>query len=178
MDQEATLITRIQAGDETALKELFDLSKRHIYAPAWHILKNREDAEEVLQDTFVKLYQHNGFNPNYGSARSYLYAIARNEAFMRLRAKGSRPQLSDIDIHDLNISLGATTDNQDDKLLVEKALASLEATDAKLLKASFYWGYTHDELAEQTGLPLGTVKSRVRRALLRLRDLLGAYESK
>ncbi len=173
MDDEAALIARVQAGDETALQELFDLLKRHIYALAWHILKNREDAEEVLQDTFVKLYQHNGFNPDYGSPRAYLYAIARNEALMRLRAKGSRPQLSEIDIHNPNTHFQATLENHDDKLLVEKALASLEATDAKLLKASFYWGYTHDELAEQTGLPLGTVKSRVRRALLRLRDLLG-----
>jgi RNA polymerase sigma-70 factor, ECF subfamily len=173
MDQEATLIARIQAGDETALQELFELSKRQVYALAWHVLKNREDAEEVLQDTFVKLYQHNGFNPEYGSARAYLYAIARNEALMRLRAKGARPQLSDIDIHDPNAHFHAALQNPDDKLLVEKALASLEATDAKLLKASFYWGYTHDELSEQTGLPLGTVKSRVRRALLRLRDLLG-----
>lgn len=173
MDQEALLITRIQAGDETALSELFELSKRQIYALAWHILKNREDAEEVLQDTFVKLYQHNGFKPHLGSAKSYLYAIARNEAFMRLRAKGSRPQLSQIDIYDPQASFASNLENHDDRLLVEKALASLEATDAKLLKASFYWGYTHDELAEQTGLPLGTVKSRVRRALLRLRDLLG-----
>ena len=173
MDEEAALITRIQAGDETSLKELFDLSSRHVYGLAWQILKSREDAEEVLQDTFVKLYQNNGFNPSYGSARAYLYAIARNEAFMRLRAKGSRPQLSEIDLHDPNTHFQASSINQDNKLVVEKALSSLESTDAKLLKASFYWGYTHDELAQQTGLPLGTVKSRVRRALLRLRDLLG-----
>ena len=172
MDQEAFLITRIQAGDETALNELFELSKRQIFALAWHILKNREDAEEVLQDTFVKLYQHNGFNPNLGSARSYLYAIARNEAFMRLRAKGARPQLSDIDIHTLQFHV-SSSHNHDNKLVVEQALASLETTDAQLLTASFYWGYTHDELAQQTGLPIGTIKSRIRRALLRLRDLLG-----
>jgi RNA polymerase sigma-70 factor, ECF subfamily len=171
MDDETNLIIRLSQGDETALQDLYERLSRQVFSLALQMLNSRQDAEEVLQDTFVKLVTHNGFNPTYGSARAYIYTIARNECLMRLRAKGSRPQLSEIDIHESPLE-GAAKDH-DTSLSVQQALSKLESLDAKLLKASFYWGYTHDELAVQTGLPLGTVKSRVRRALLKLREILG-----
>jgi RNA polymerase sigma-70 factor, ECF subfamily len=171
MDDETTLVIRLSQGDETALQDLYERLSRQVFSLALQMLTNRQDAEEVLQDTFVKLVTHNGFNPHYGSARAYIYTIARNECLMRLRAKGSRPQLSEIDIHESPLEDAAK--DHDTSLTVQNALAKLESLDARLLKASFYWGYTHDELAQQTGLPLGTVKSRVRRALLKLRDILG-----
>jgi RNA polymerase sigma-70 factor, ECF subfamily len=171
MDDETSLVIRLSQGDETALQDLFERLSRQVFSLALDMLHNRQDAEEVLQDTFVKLVTHNGFNPTYGSPRAYIYTIARNECLMRLRAKGSRPQLSDLDIYDNPLEAKHT--DYDTTLTVETALSKLESLDAKLLKGSFYWGYTHDELAEQTGLPLGTVKSRVRRALLKLRDILG-----
>ena len=170
MDDETTLVIRLLQGDETALQDLYERLSRQVFSLALQMLNNRQDAEEVLQDTFVKLTTHNSFNPSYGSARAYIYTIARNECLMRLRTKGSRPQLSNIDIHEN--PLEAELNDIDTALTVKQALAKLETLDAKHLKASFYWGYTHDELSQQTGLPLGTVKSRLRRALLRLRDLL------
>jgi RNA polymerase sigma-70 factor, ECF subfamily len=170
MDDETALVIRLSQGDDTALPDLYARLSRQVFSLALEMLRSRQDAEEVLQDTFVKLFYHNGFNPNYGSARAYIYTIARNECLMRLRAKGSRPQLSDLDIHDN--PLEAQGKDHETALTVKDALSKLESLDAKLLTGSFYWGYTHDELAAQTGLPLGTVKSRVRRALLRLRDIL------
>jgi RNA polymerase sigma-70 factor, ECF subfamily len=170
MDEETALVIRLSQGDETALQDLFERLSRQVFSLALEMLKSKQDAEEVLQDTFVKLSRHNSFNPSYGSARAYIYTIARNECLMRLRAKGSRPQLSDIDI--TQYSLEAKAKDYDTALTVQNALSKLEALDAKLLTASFYWGYTHDELASQTGLPLGTVKSRLRRSLLKLRELL------
>jgi RNA polymerase sigma-70 factor, ECF subfamily len=172
MDDETTLVIRLSQGDETALQDLYERLSRQVFSLALQILQNRQDAEEVLQDTFVKLVNHNGFHPHLGSARAYIYTIARNECLMRLRAKGSRPRLSDLDIYDPSSSLESKARDHDTHLTVQQALEKLESLDAKLLQASFYWGYTHDELAAQTGLPLGTVKSRVRRALLKLRDVL------
>ncbi len=171
MDDETALVIRLSQGDETALQDLFGRLSGQVFSLALQLLKSRQDAEEVLQDTFVKLVTHNSFNPSYGSARAYIYTIARNECLMRLRAKGSRPRLSEVDIHENPLEDTAT--DHDTSLMIQQALSKLEALDAKLLQASFYWGYTHDELAAQTGLPLGTVKSRVRRALLKLRDILG-----
>jgi RNA polymerase sigma-70 factor, ECF subfamily len=147
MDDEASLVIRLTQGDEAALQDLYERLSRQVFSLALEMLQNRQDAEEVLQDVFVKLVSHNGFNPQYGSARAYIYTIARNECLMRLRAKGSRPQLSDLDIHDH--PLESAHKDHDTAVTIQNALAKLEALDAKLLKASFYWGYTHDELAAQ-----------------------------
>jgi RNA polymerase sigma-70 factor, ECF subfamily len=170
MDDETALVIRLSRGDETALQNLYERLSRQVFSLALQMLNNHQDAEEVLQDTFVKLATHNSFHPSYGSARAYIYTIARNECLMRLRAKGSRPQLSELDSYER--VLEAQSKDQDTALTLKDALSKLESLDAKLLTGSFYWGYTHDELSQQTGLPLGTVKSRVRRALLKLRDLL------
>ncbi len=173
MDDEATLVIRLGQGDESSLAELYERLSSQVFSLALQLLGSRQDAEEVLQDTFVKLYHHNGYKPQLGSARAYIYSIARNEALMRLRAKRSRPIASGIDLHDAESSFEAAKEDEDARLLLQKAFKHLDDTDAKLLSASFYQGYSHDELAEQTGLPLGTVKSRIRRALLKLRDVLG-----
>jgi RNA polymerase sigma factor (sigma-70 family) len=101
MDDETSLVIRLSQGDETALRDLFDRLSRQVFSLALEMLHNHQDAEEVLQDTFVKLFTQNGFNPQLGSARAYIYTIARNECLMRLRAKGSRPHLSDADCRQL-----------------------------------------------------------------------------
>jgi RNA polymerase sigma-70 factor, ECF subfamily len=172
MDDEAALVIRLAHGDdELALAELYERLSRQVFSLALQLLGSHQDAEEVLQDTFVKLYHHNGYKPELGSARAYIYSIARNEALMRLRAKRSRPIASELDFSEHQLE--AATRDRDTRVLLQQAFKHLDETDAKLLNASFYQGYSHDELAEQTGLPLGTVKSRIRRALLKLRDVLG-----
>ena len=170
---EADLIFRIRSGDEVALASLYKLLGPNVFALALHMLRNREDAEEVLQDTFVKLYQTaERFDPELGSAKAYVYTIARNEARMRLRARKSRPGKADLDVHAADSLFPAAHIDADVSMVVEAALEHLHHEDANLLQASFFQGYSHAELSEQTGLPLGTVKSRVRRALLKLRALL------
>ena len=163
---------RLQSGDDTALAELYALLANNVYALALHMLRNREDAEEVLQDTFIKLHQNaHHYKSNLGSVKAYAYTIARNEARMRLRKQQSRPHKADTyDVHDG--SLSATTTDPDTHLSVQTALELLPTEEAQLLKASFFDGYSHAELSEQTGMPLGTLKSRIRRALLKLRDAL------
>lgn len=175
MHTETDLMLRLHSGDEAALVSLYELLGNNVYALALQMLRNREDAEEVLQDTFVKLFQTAGrFQPELGSARAYIYTIARNEARMRLRAKKSRPSKAEgIDLHEAGSPFQAPSDvDHDARISVGKALEHLHDEDVNLLKASFFAGYSHAELSERTGLPLGTVKSRVRRALLKLRDLL------
>ncbi len=172
MDTESELIIRLQLGDEAAFAELYELLANNVYALALQMLKNREDAEEVLQDCFIKLHQNaNRFKPEFGSARAYIYTIARNEARMRLRAKQSRPKSNnDFDIHDPASTFEAKSTDHDTRIFLEKALGDLNQTDKHLLEASFFQGYTHHDLSEQTGLPLGTIKSRLRRALLKLKE--------
>lgn len=175
MDTEAQLIFALQLGDEAALAKLYHLLADTIYALALQLLKSHEDAEEVLQDTFIKLHQHaERFNPEFGSARAYIYTIARNEARMRLRARQSRPlKLAELDLHDTNSPFEAEQTDHDLRITVLKALEHLTAEDKQLVEASFFAGFSHAELSEQTGLALGTLKSRLRRALLKLRAFLG-----
>ena len=175
MGTETDLLVQLQVGDDAALKALYDLLSNNVYALAWQMLGSREDAEEVLQDTFVKLHHSiDRFDPELSSGKAYVYTIARNEARMRLRALRSRPvKAGDYDLHS-PASTFANPHERDHEtyVLVKGVLEHLQHEDARLLKASFYEGYSHAELAEQTGLSLGTVKSRIRRALQRLRERL------
>lgn len=173
MDPEAELIARLQGGDEAALALLYARLGRPVFALAQRMLGSREDAEEVVQDAFVKLYQHaSRFDAERGSARAFLYGIARNEALMRLRARRARPHRAELDVHGTHQVLADRPHDQDAELSVAGALDKLEPGEAELLRRSFFEGYSHAELAQEARLPLGTVKSRLRRTLLKLRDLL------
>lgn len=171
MDTESELVRRLAHGDESALGRLYERLGPNVFALALHMLGNREDAEEVLQDSFVKLYRNAGrFDPELGSARAYLYTIARNEARMRLRRNRGRPKHRSLDDGEAAPEVAASNG---DAVLLSGALASLDADEVKLLRATFFDGFSHAELAESTGLPLGTLKSRIRRALRKLRGLMG-----
>ena len=175
MGTETDLILRLRSGDDAALKALYDHLAHNVYALAWQMLKSREDAEEVLQDTFLKLYETaSRFDPDLSSGKAYVYTIARNEARMRLRARRARPvKVGDVDLHSSTSAFAHPhKPDHETHVTLEKVLGHLHAEDAHLLRASFFEGYSHAELSHQTGLPLGTVKSRIRRALQKLRESL------
>lgn len=171
MDAEAALLTRLGGGDQGALHELYTRLSRNVYTLALQLLRSPEEAEEVLQDTFLKVYRSaRRFDPELGSARAFVYTVARHDCLSRLRARRARPERdADWDLHDPERQPAAAPADPVLGLQTEQALAQLEPLDRALLKASFYEGYSHGELVERFGLPLGTVKSRVRRALLSLR---------
>ena len=172
---EQVLLSRLQQGDEKALEELYNCLKVNIFSLAFQMLKSKEEAEEVLQDTFLKLFKKaDGYKPRRGSVRAYIYTIARNECISRLRAKQIRPQVEEPwqteTIEDI-----AHEENQADpvdQIVIAKALDILKEEDKNLVKQAFFCGYSHRELASHMGLPLGTVKTRIRQALLRMRRYL------
>lgn len=174
-DAEAELLARLRRGDEPggggALRDLYDRLSGNVYALSLNLLGSREEAEEVLQDTFLKVYRSaHTFDPARGSARAFVYTVARNDCLSRLRARRSRPERdAEWDLHDPERQPAAPGNDPMLSVQTEQALAQLEPLDRDLLKASFYAGYSHGELVERFDLPLGTVKSRVRRALLALR---------
>ncbi len=171
MDAEAALLTRSQGGDQGALHELYTCLSKNVYTLALQLLRSPEEAEEVLQDTFLKVYESaRRFDPELGSARAFVYTVARNTCLSRLRARRARPEKdAEWDLHDPERQPAAAPTDPALSAQTEQALAQLEPLDRDLLKASFYGGYSHRELVERFDLPLGTVKSRVRRALLSLR---------
>nr|WP_221277100.1 sigma-70 family RNA polymerase sigma factor [Deinobacterium chartae] len=169
------MIHRVGQGDEEALRILYGQLGPAVQALALRMLGSREEAEEVLQDTFVRLHARAvGYRSDFGSARAFVYTIARNEALSRLRSRQARPRHADgWDVHEPDVPLSAPAADPLDRLLVERALERLGPPDDHLLRAAFFQGHSHAELARHSGLPLGTVKTRLRRALLRLQALLG-----
>ena len=172
MDSEAALVGRLQRGDERALAELYDRLGTHVYALALKLLRSPEEAEEVVQDTFLKLYEADSYKTLERSPRAYIYTIARNLALSRLRKRQVRPtKAEEWDVYDPRSDLAEPQSaDHESKLLAERLLAYLSDDERALVEDSFYEGYTHSQLAKRTGLPLGTVKSKLRRALLKLRD--------
>jgi len=181
VDAEAQLVRRVRDGDAGALRELYDALGRNVLALAYRMTGSREDAEEVLQDTFVKVHDAAArFDPSRGSVRAWIYSIARNDCRMRLRARRSRPVKADgVDVANPGVPLGARPDGPHgtgahpaDRLTVQEAFEALSHDEARLLEAAFFGGYSHAELAEADGVPLGTIKSRIRRAMSKARDAL------
>ncbi len=181
VDAEAQLVRRVQDGDAAALRELYAALGGNVMALAFRMTGSREDAEEVLQDTFVDVHERaSRFDPDRGSVRAWIYAIARNACRMKLRARRSRPVKADgIDVANPATLLRThpagphgTGAHPTDRLTLQQAFAVLSNDEARLLEASFFAGYSHAEIAEDQGVPIGTIKSRIRRAMLKARDAL------
>lgn len=169
---DAELVQQVAQGEEEALRALFQRHGGAINALAHRMLGDRQEAEEIVQDTFLRLHRNaSSFDRRRAALRTYLFAMARNLCLSRLRARSSRPRKAvDADPHDAAFQAAVGTfDDPLPGIVVRGALARLEADERALLEAAFYQGYSHSQLAAMNGTPLGTVKSRLRRALAKLR---------
>lgn len=166
---EAGLITRIRAGDESAMADLYDRYSGIVYGVALRVLGNTSAAEDVVQEVFLQLWRNpQAFDPDRGKLAPWLAVIARNRAIDLLR---KRPMEDDID--ELPISTGVDLEDEASQRLaigkVRGVLGQLPADQRKLLEMAFFEGLTHTEIASKTGEPLGTVKTRIRSGLMALR---------
>lgn len=183
---DADLLRRIVLRDEAALAELYDRHSRLVYSLAVRILRTPSDAEEVLQETFVRVWARaDSYEPRLGAPAAWFARIARNLAIDRLRAKKVR---QDVDAPPPVEAAGdegsrrpepATAVTPEQLLsetstanVVRGALLRLPEGQRVLIEAAFFEGYSHSELAERFALPLGTVKARIRTGLLALRSQL------
>lgn len=180
------LLRQIVRRDEAALALLYDRHSRLVYSIAARILRVPSDAEEVLQETFVRVWSRaDTYAPMLGSPVAWLTRIARNCAIDRVRAKKTRQHLDAAIVIDGSLSDGepgpeAATTITPEVLLEEAAIAgvvrgalqSLPEAQRALIEAAFFDGYTHSELSERFGVPLGTVKARIRTGLLALKSRL------
>jgi RNA polymerase sigma-70 factor (ECF subfamily) len=176
------LLQRIVARDERAVAELYDRHNRLVFSVIWRILRSQADAEDVLQDTFVRVWTRaETYDVSLGSPTTWLTRIARNRALDRLRAQRARAsvdgQAPEKDTtREIQEAVAAVSDRPDvrteDAALtaaLRGAVARLPETQRVLIEAAYFEGYTHQELAERLGLPLGTVKTRIRAGLQALR---------
>jgi RNA polymerase sigma-70 factor (ECF subfamily) len=180
------LLQRIASRDETALAELYDRHSRLAYSVIMRILGSTSDAEDVLQETFVRVWSRGDtYDPLLGSPAAWLTRIARNRAIDRLRARRARGNTDAapprVDGGDMRVRPWepVTRDTPETLLadrtiagVVRTALATLTPEQRALIEAAFFEGYTHSELATRFGVPLGTVKTRIRTGLAALRGRL------
>jgi len=159
------LLRRIASRDDAALAELYDRHHRLAFAVIRRIVQSPSDAEEVLQETFVRVWSRaETYDARLGTPAAWLVRIARNRAIDRLRARQARAGV--------NAAVQAPNDAdvaRELPLAVRGAVAALPAAQRTLIEAAFFEGYTHQELSERFGVPLGTVKTRIRNGLVSLR---------
>lgn len=170
-------IGRVVERDEAALAALYDALLGRVYGLALRVTGRAELAEEVAEDTFWQVWrQAPRFDPERGTALAWVMTIARSRALDARRAldpaecTDDPESLAGIDAGGGDLADWAVTVQEGSRL--HAALADLEAMPRQLVALAFFRGLSHEEIARQTDLPLGTVKSQIRRALLRLRQLL------
>jgi len=162
------LLDRLAGGDHAALAEVYDRYAGLVNGLALRILRNAAEAEEVIQEVFLQIWrQAVRYDSTRGSAEAWICTIARTRALDRLRRRISRRE-------DSSEALPSPTDipRTVEVLAMHKALLSLSPDQRRALELAYYEGLTQSEIAERLGEPLGTVKTRIRTAMMRLRDVL------
>lgn len=179
------LLQRIVARDERAVAELYDRHSRLVFSLIRRILRSESDAEDVLQETFVRVWSRaDTYHAALGSPATWLTRIARNRAVDRLRSRRTRaavdspvpdtPDSGEIRMAVADVSTRPDVQAQDAAVAnaLRGGVARLPEAQRVLIEAAYFEGYTHQELAVRFGLPLGTVKTRIRTGLTVLRGQL------
>lgn len=174
-DDLAALLAQVASGDRAALRGIYVRHSTRLFGIAMAILRDRTAAADALQDAFLKLWQRAGqFDASRGPAGAWIGAIVRHAALDAARARGREiptddPTLGDEAIHpDILDRLDADTQSARLRACLER----LEPKNREGIVLAFVHGLSHPEIAEKLVLPLGTVKSWIRRGLLSLRECL------
>ena len=165
------LAEHFRAGDEHALRIAYDRYGRAVFHMAVRLLPNRADAEDVTQATFVAAWQgRQTFDPDRGSLLSWLLGIARRKAVDRIRTAVREGRITEtIRALPEPAAPAETPERIVDRLVVADELARLPADQRRMLELAFYDDLTHQQIAQVTGVPLGTVKSHIRRGMASLK---------
>ena len=175
-------MSRMATGDESALSALYDLYAGQVLGLIMRVLTNRAEAEEILEEVFFQCWREaERYDGSRGTVPAWLFSIARSRAIDRIRTR-QRKDSKTMSIDDAapagNIA-DERTDPEGDavrgeyRTMVQAALSDLPAKQREVLELAYFSGLSQTEIAERTGEPLGTVKTRTRSAMTTLRDKLG-----
>ncbi|WP_295821884.1 ECF RNA polymerase sigma factor SigK [uncultured Microbacterium sp.] len=177
-DHVGALLQRVATGDRNAFAELYDSLSARAFGLIVRVLVDRSQSEEVLQEVFLEIWQSAGrFTPNRGQGRSWVLTIAHRRAVDRVRSSQSSV---DRDVRagfrDMDVAYDAVSEKVELKMegrRVVDALAALPDAQKEALTLAYFGGYSQSEIATLVGAPLGTVKTRMRDGLSRLRMEMG-----
>ena len=177
---DASLIVLIAQAQKDALNKLYDRYNRLVFSVAFAIVGDRAIAEEITLDVFVQVWQRAGsYRSELAKVRTWLIAITRHHAIDILRMQKSRPEANAVQWNELSSHNGPAMPAVEDGLQlsmqrekVREALSQLPAEQRETLVLAYFKGYTQSQIAEALNQPLGTIKTRVRLAMQKLRKLL------
>jgi RNA polymerase sigma-70 factor (ECF subfamily) len=175
-ENDVALLSAIAARDEVALAQLYDRYRAILFGLLMRILNNREEAEDVLQEVFLQVWRKaEDFDENRGRPFTWLVTLARSRGIDRLRTLAARERVAEAGAREPSEEISdAVTDafKSEQRGLVSDALAKLPDEQKRPIMLAYFEGLTQSEIATSLGAPLGTVKTRMRTGMIRLRELL------
>lgn len=176
------LIVQTAQGDQAALATLYDRTSPQVYGLVFKILDNREAAEEVTLDVYTQVWrQAHTYDETRGTPGGWLLTLARTRAIDRFRAGAAeRKRIESLDAVEFFASGDETPEQnlvgQERRRYVQQALKVLTAEQRQAIALAYFYGLSQSEIAEKLNLPLGTVKTRMRLGMIKLREALAPYE--
>ncbi len=177
---DAFLIRLVADAHTDAIKELYDRYNRLVFSVALAILGDRSVAEEATLDVFTRVWQRaKTYHPDRARVNTWLVAITRHHAIDILRWQNSRPDMKSLSLDDMLLSNESPASDPEahaevslQQMHIRNAVAQLPAEQRQVLTLAYFRGYTHQEIAEVLKQPLGTIKTRIRLAMQKLRQML------
>jgi RNA polymerase sigma-70 factor, ECF subfamily len=175
------LISFVGRGDAQAFAVLYDRHSRPAYSLAYRIMGEKEAAEDIVQDSFLKVWRAaTSYRAARASVRTWLLSIVHNRGIDQLRSTASRRRMQEkVEVsapRSQPSEAFAQTWRNSQREQVREALKTLPEEQLKTIELAYFSGYTHAEIAELLGLPLGTVKGRMRLGLKKMRDYFGSQD--
>lgn len=181
------LITLVAKGNSNALSELYDRYNRLVFSLALRIVGDQAASEEITQDVFLRIWKKaETYQPEQAKVSTWLTSIARYRSIDLLRRRGVRPESNSVSWPELSHSAIPSTDGRGPEVdasrslqgeRVRAALEQLPAEQLQALSLAYYQGYSHSQIAEELDIPLGTIKTRIRLGMQKLRQMLQEEQS-
>ena len=170
---EQELTAALKAKDEQAFSYLYDHYSGSLYSIILQIVKSPEVANDILQEVFISIWRKiESYDPIKGRLFTWMLNISRNASIDMLRSKNYQNSQKNQEITDNVYNLNQVSQTSIDSIGLSKFLGKLRPEQRVLIELAYFKGYTHDEIAQIEDIPLGTVKTRIRSALLQLREFL------
>lgn len=171
---EEEIVSMLVAGDRRVMEYLYDHYSSALYGVCLKVVQEESAAQDVLQDAFIKIWKRGAkYDPSKGRLFTWMLNVVRNTAIDYLRSKAVKYEIQSNEKVSFVMETKSASETSVDAIGLRKQLGKLRKEEREILELSYFGGYTQDEISKELGIPLGTVKTRARKALTDLRKLLG-----
>ena len=176
--EDVTLLERIQRRDEQGVAKLYDRYAALLYTLAFRIVATQEESEDVVQEVFLQVWNKaNSYIKERGTVYSWITTLTRNKAIDRVRSKRYKQKSKETTLDAVDNTLATQSSNPHQAVVLKEyqeivtaAKKKLSSIEAKILELSYYGGYSQTEIAELLKMPLGTVKTKMRQGIIKMRQ--------